>query len=90
MWGYEGFSCGFGWWWIIPLAVIIMCVLCSFVMRGRMGCMVCGPFSRAAEDSRPYGRSETATDILDRRYASGEIGKEEYEQKKKDIAVVRE
>lgn len=85
MWGYENFCLGIGWWWIIPVAMIVMCALCVLVMRRRMGCMACGPFSRTAKDSFWNGRSETAKDILDKRYAAGEIGKEEYEEKKRDI-----
>ncbi len=85
MWGYDGVCYGFGWWWIIPIAMILMFALCFFMMRGRMGCMPCGPFSRTSKDSFWNGRSETAKEILDRRYAAGEIGKEEYEDKKRDI-----
>lgn len=86
MWGYENFCLGFGWWWIIPVAMIITCALCFFMMRGRMGCMACGPFSTGSRDLMRNGRSESAREILDRRYAGGEIGKEEYEEKKKDLA----
>jgi uncharacterized membrane protein len=50
-----------------------------------MGCMACGPRSRTLGDSPYSGRAESAGEILDRRYAAGEIGKEEYEAKKKDI-----
>jgi putative membrane protein len=85
MWGYESFCCGFGWWWIIPVAMIIMMALCFFMMRGRMGWMMCGPSSRTFSDSFGSGRSESAREILDKRYARGEIGKEEYEERKKDI-----
>ncbi len=47
--------------------------------------MMCGPFSRASGDSFWKGRSESASEILAKRYALGEIGKEEYEDKKRDI-----
>jgi putative membrane protein len=85
MWGYEGLCFGFGWWWIIPVAMIVMMALCFFMMRRRMGFMMCGPCTRTPSDSSWNARSESSRDILDKRYARGEIGKEEYEEKKKDI-----
>ena len=85
MWGYDSFCCGFGWWWIFPVAMIIMFALCFFMMRGRTGFMRCGPSSRASRDSSWNGPSGSAREILDKRYAGGEIGKEEYEDKKRDI-----
>ncbi len=65
--------------------MFIMFVLCFFMMRGRRGATVCGPSSGAAGDSFWKGRPESAGEILDKRYARGEIGKEEYEDKKKDM-----
>ncbi|MCK5504934.1 MAG: SHOCT domain-containing protein [Thermodesulfovibrionia bacterium] len=35
--------------------------------------------------SKKEAKTETAIDILKKRYASGEIGREEFEEKKKDI-----
>jgi putative membrane protein len=85
MWGYDGVCYGFGWWWIIPIAMILMFVLCFLMMRGRMGCITCGPFFRSFGDLFRDSRSETAMEILDKRYAGGEIGKAEYEEKKRDL-----
>ena len=50
-----------------------------------MGWMMCGPSSRTCRDSSWNGRSDSAREILDKRDARGEIGKEEYEEKKKDM-----
>jgi putative membrane protein len=85
MTGYEAFWAGFGWWWIFPAAMI---VLCLFMMRGRMGCMMGWPTSRSANETHPIGSADSAREILDKRYALGEISKEEYVEKKKDIEKI--
>lgn len=69
---------------MIPIAIIVMMALCFLMMRRHMGCAMCGPPFRAG-DQLERRSPESARDILDKRYARGEIGKEEYEQKKKDI-----
>jgi putative membrane protein len=72
---------GFSLWWIFPL---IMIALCFLMMRGRMGSMMCGR-SLNYMSSHDESGAATAKDILDRRYALGEINREEYEEKKKAI-----
>ncbi len=62
-----------GYWWIFPLVIIIVCFL---FMRGGGRCG-CG----SHDDQRP----DSPKEMLNRRYASGEIDKEEYEEKKKNI-----
>ncbi len=84
MWGYDAFCCGFGWWWVFPAVMILMMFLCFFMMR-RRGWMMCGPSPRMSDDSCWGRHSETAREILDKRYARGEIEKEEYEEKKKEL-----
>lgn len=63
---------GFGLMWIFPL--LFFGALIWFLSRG------------TARLSPRAGR-ETASAILDRRYASGEITKEQYDQMRKDLNV---
>ncbi len=67
-----------GWFYVIPILIAIMlvaCLLCARRCMRRMGTCCC---STAAE--------ETPLDVLKRRFASGEISKEQFEEMKEDIA----
>ena len=75
MYPYGTFWNGFHWWWIIPIAMMVFCFL---MMRGHRGCL--GSWSRS------HHGTESAREILDKRYALGEISKEEYEEKKRHIS----
>jgi len=87
---YQGPCWTFGWWWMLPLIMIASCVFMMFVMRRRMPEWMCrmmgppglGPGSRGA----PTAPTDSAREILDKRYVSGEISKEEYEEKKAAIS----
>ena len=65
MFAYGGTWNGFQWWWLIPIAMMVLCFL---RMRGR------------------HHSSESAREVLDKRYALGEISREEYEEKKRDMS----
>lgn len=71
MTGYE--FCG-GYWWIFPLVMMFFCFL--FMRRGCSRWM-CGWDGKSIGDS--------ALDIINKRYANGEIDQREYEQKKKEL-----
>lgn len=71
-WGW-GYGCG--WMWIFPLVLLIL--LAALAFRGSSYC-----FRRDDAHDRS---EETAQKILDRRYASGEITREEYQAMKKDL-----
>jgi len=74
-WGMHGP----GFWWIFPLIfIVLMVMMCVSMMRGGgMGCRWRDPTRRSEGES-----AESALDILDKRYARGEIDKQEYEEKK--------
>lgn len=80
--GYEGLCPGFEWWWLFPAAMIVLCLV---MIRRGMGGMMCRPSSRRSTDTRLPSFSDSAREILDKRYALGEISKDEYEEKRKDI-----
>jgi putative membrane protein len=66
-----GFGMGFMW---IILAIVIIAVIL----------LTKGYLSPVKKESMPAEQS--ALDVLKRRYARGEISKEEFEEKKRDLA----
>ena len=70
--GYGWGGMWFGWlFWIVLVGLIVWAVV-ALSRRGRP------PVSQQNPD-------EDALDILKKRYAAGEISKEEFEEKKKDL-----
>jgi putative membrane protein len=62
-----------GGWWILPVPLfwILLVIGVVFLVRGR--------------DGRPPwtgGRQETAIDVLDRRFAEGELSQEQYRERR--------
>lgn len=72
---------GFSLWWIFPIAMMVLCFL---MMTGRRGRTMCG-FGPHDEDISLTNASDSTLEILDKRYARGEIGRDEYETIKSDI-----
>lgn len=78
---YGSNLCIFSFWWIVP---VVMILLCFFMMRGCKGKMISG-FGCCGRDWQQAKGKESSFEILDRRYDSGEINKNEYEEKKRDL-----
>lgn len=77
MWNYGPWGM-FPWMWIFPMIFLVVMLL--FLFRGGDWPM-CG--GRGMRDRRD--REESAKEILDRRYARGEISQEEYQRMKKEL-----
>ena len=63
------------WFWLIPLVILVLAI--PFLMR-----------TYGQEDRQRAGAGRpapSATEILEERYARGEIDREEFEQKKRDL-----
>jgi putative membrane protein len=63
---------GPGWWIVFPLFWILVIVGIVFLLRAR------GPWG----PPRFAGHRETAIEVLERRYAQGEIGVDEYRERR--------
>ena len=80
MWINGGWG-GTPWMMIFPLFfLVLMVVFMVFMMRGGMGG---GPMCGGSQ--KTPGSGETSREVLDRRYARGEITREEYQQMRKDL-----
>ncbi len=70
--GFTMHGWGMGWGWIIGLVLLIF----VFWMVTK---------SNRSDRTIEQSKDESALDILKKRYARGEIDKEEFEQRKKDL-----
>lgn len=82
MWGHMGgygWEGGWGWGGMIGMSLFWILIVVAIValVRGMWS-------SGAASERRPQ---RTALDILNERYARGEIEREEFEQKKRDLTA---
>ena len=69
---------GFPWMWLIPIVSIVFVGLIVWAIVALV---------RRSNESKgsESAKAESALEVLKQRYARGEISKEEYEEKKKDL-----
>ena len=80
MHGYNGFGMGFGWFGLVFIVILIVVVVWVISMVMKNSSMK----NRMNEDS--FGNnSKTPLEILNERYAKGEIDDEEYERRKSKL-----
>ncbi len=84
MWGG-----GWGFWWICPLIMLLVIGVCAaiFLLRCRSSGVPSGRTRRMMDlPARAWGDSTySALQVLNERFAKGEIQKQEYEEKKATI-----
>ena len=76
MWHWGGM-------WIFPMLMFVIMIIFIFIFFIRGGCRP--PWRGQGGHHREGGETDSALEILKKRYAKGEITKEEFEQMKKDI-----
>ncbi len=95
VWGGVGMMGGGYWWgWLVMLVVLVLILgggallIAWFLRQGNVGGSASGGYTNKYSDQvggRPGEGGQTALDILNQRYARGEITKEAYDQMKRDI-----
>jgi len=87
--GGMGYGLGFGLGWIFQIAfwIIIIWLIVSLFRhhRGDAGCCGKGAKSDMGGHSDSGSKEDSATEILKKRYAKGEISKDEFERIKKEL-----
>ena len=76
------------WWpwggmWIFPIVMFVIMLIFFFLFSRGWGCRP--PWWGSGGPHKEGGDSDTALEILKKRYVKGEITKEEFDRMKKDI-----
>lgn len=87
MMGGSMFGTGFGMYGLFGMLFNIAILVGVVVLAVWAVQKFTGSGSGSGGGSRPYNQSLSAREILDQRYARGELNREEYQQKVQDISV---
>ena len=81
IWGMmgPGMMAGFSWMWLIPVLGIVFLGLIIWAI-------VAAVHSSSESKGSDSSKADSALEVLKKRYAQGEISREEYKEKKKDLA----
>ena len=69
----RGWGFGMGLWWLFWIALLVLVVVAIWRLLQR------------GNGAASHGSGESPLEILERRYARGEIDQQEYEEKKRDL-----
>jgi putative membrane protein len=69
--------------WVFPILMPIVILVALYLIFGRGGFRP--PWYEAGRHDRELRETESALDILKKRYAKGELTKDEFEQIKQDL-----
>jgi putative membrane protein len=75
----PGMMIGFGWMWLMPILWIAVLGLIVWAI-------VAAVRSSGESKGSDSSKADSALEVLKKRYARGEIDKQDYEEKKRDLA----
>ena len=85
-WGWQGYGYGMMWPGMMGgLGSMFLMPVLWLAVVGVIVWAVAGAVRRSGESSRSGGSSDSPLEILKRRYASGELTKEEFDARKRDL-----
>jgi putative membrane protein len=76
----NGWMYGMGWGWLILILLVVIVIVVLLASRGGGS-----SGSRGGGTAPPQSGPNQAQDILEERYARGEISKEKYEEMRRDL-----
>ena len=80
MWGYGSGPGSMMMGWMAPVGMVIWFLILGLIVAG-----IVWLFRTLTRQSSATGRRSSSLDVLEERYARGEIGRDEYLEKRRDI-----